>query len=244
MERSKKEEMTTNKKNSIFLFLFICLIFIQIKGENAYSQSPTNLSVNGGIMFGVNALSSNYYDVYRNDVPIEDKSYQNKVGYSATAFFKINFKHIFLQTELATNRYNRNFSFTYTDEDSPKPIENDVYIKSYSVKTAALLGYYLVEKTPYRINLFVGPSIRYIYKSNYKIKNTADFTDRDPQYGYTGIVGFSLSIGLAYFDIRYEFNLPNSDIHFSDIPDVPESMKGVFIHKNENILNFSCGLMF
>jgi hypothetical protein len=222
-----------------------CLIFILASGEKARSQTPTpDFSFNWGIMVGLNALSSTHYDVFLDDSEITNKQYQNKVGYNITSFFKINFKHVFLQPELTTNIYRQHFSFLLPDKSSSSSGNKNVGINSYTGNATALLGYYVVEKQPFRINLFVGPSFRYTYRTDYTFNKVTKVSDNDSKYGYTGILGCSVSILYAHFDIRYEINLPNSNIQMNEISGIPEPFQHIFIRKNENMLNFSFGLMF
>jgi hypothetical protein len=234
--------MKTNNPNRMVL---LCLIFIHICGSEVRAQTPMpDLSFNWGIMFGLNALSSTNYDVYSDGVAIGNSQFKNKVGYNVTSFFKINFKHVFLQPELATNIYRQEFSFVLPDENFAGIANKKVALNSYTGNATALLGYYIVENRPYRINVFVGTSFRYTYRTDYKLNDVTKMTDKGAKYGYTGVAGFSISISTVHFDIRYELNLPNSDIEMNEIEGIPETFKNISVRKNENILNFSFGLMF
>jgi hypothetical protein len=109
-----------------------------------------------------------------------------------------------------------------------------------------LVGYNIIKEGPFLLNMSLGPSVKYIYKADYKI-NEQNYTVDNPQYihyKYSGIIGFAIIIAKYYFDIRYELNLPDTDIHLDKIPNMNESLKKIYIHKNENILNFSFGFMF
>jgi hypothetical protein len=200
---------------------------------------------NWGIRAGINALSTNFYKVSDNDVDISKKSYKNEVGHNISAFSRINLGRFLMQPEFTWNTYNQYLSFSTTDTDNYDHL-TEIMRKSYSFNMNMLVGYNIIKEGPFLLNMAIGPSVKYIYKMDYEI-NKNNYAVTDPQYihyKYSGIIGFAIIIAQSYFDIRYELNLPDTDIHLDEIPDIQESIKNIYIHKNENILSFSFGLIF
>jgi hypothetical protein len=226
--------------------LLFVLIFMLIIGQRAYPQYDNyKYSVfNWGVRVGFNALSTNHYNPLLGGVSING-AYTNKVGYNLTGFARINLSRVFVQPELSWNLYRQGFSIsTFPDETNSIGTAGNISSDSYSGNVTTLIGYNIVRNGPFCLNFVAGPSFKYTYRTNYKMRDEDNFTDKKTHYNYAGVVGFSVNISKIYFGIRYEFNKPNSDIYFNNIPDRPESLNGVFIRKNENALGFSCGVIF
>jgi hypothetical protein len=224
----------------------ILAVFSLLAGQKTYSQAGTysHSIFNWGIRGGVNALSTNFYEVSNGESEITLKPYKNKVGYNISAFTRINLGRLLMQHEVAWNSYSQDLSFASTDADNSYN-HTDLSRKSNSFNINVLVGYNIIKEGPFLLNIGIGPSFKYIYKTDYDINNQ-NYTVENPQYvhyKYSGIVGFAIIISKFYFDIRYELNFPDTDIHLDEIPEIPESLKNVYIHKNENILSFSFGFI-
>jgi hypothetical protein len=229
--------------------LIVLIVLTLATGHESYAQLTPNHYhpvFNWGIRAGINALSTNFYDVFDGEVAIGTRSSVNNVGYNLSAFTRINARRLLLQPEFAWNTYNQSLSFSIADADGTYVHLTEISGKFYSFNMNILAGYNIIKDGPFLLNIAAGPSVKYIYKIDYEI-NKNNYTDKEPEYfqsKYSGIIGFAIIISNYYFDIRYEINLPDTDIHLGEIPDVPRSLKEIYIHKNENILNFSFGLIF
>jgi hypothetical protein len=212
-------------------------------GNKSYAQKA---HVNFGIKAGVNALATNYFDPYFEDEALPNGSFTNKNGYLVNVFMRINYDRVFLQPELAWNLYRQVCFFSIPDEDTENEYypETQLEINSRSVNTNILFGYNIIKATPFQINFFIGPSFKGIYGRDFKTNFFQSFSENDALLNYTGIVGMSLNISKLHFDLRYEFNQSNTNLDLSEIPEFPEKFHGVTLKKNENILSFSCGIMF
>jgi hypothetical protein len=229
-------------------YITLLIVFSLITGQKIYSQSDTySYSIfNWGIRGGVNALSTNFYEIYEGATEISAKSYKNKVGHNICVFSRINLGRLLMQPELAWNTYSQYLSFTSTGADDSYTSLTELSRKSNSLNINVLVGYNIIREGPFLLNMGIGPALKYIYKTDYSINNV-DYTVKNPQYKhykYSGIIDLAIIISKFYFDVRYEFNLPDTDIHLDEIPNIPESLKNIYIHKNENILSFSFGLMY
>ena len=238
--------MNKQRRHTYRFPFFLLLIFISVSGQKVYAQYDTYeySVVNFGIRAGMNALSTNHYRLLLGESALENTSNENNIGYGFAGHARINLGNVFMQPEFSWNLYKQRFSFALPDEDVAVALLRNITAKSYIGTSAVLVGYNIVKDGPYLLSFIAGPSIKYTYKTDYKSKNEVNFTDRTARYNYTGIVGFSVSISKIHFDIRYEFNMPHSNVVFNDISNAPELFKDISIKKNENILSFSCGLMF
>jgi hypothetical protein len=227
----------------LLLFVFLPVIVQKIHSQDKPHPDPV---FNYGLGVGITAYSTNFYEVYNGAFELTSKSYKNRVGYSLNIFAKINWGRFFIQPEIARNSYEHDFFFNLTDADNTYSNSINLSAESYSVNSNVLLGYNIVKNDPYILNISAGPSFKYIYKIKYKVNNQ-EYVVKNPQYihyKYSGIVGFSIIISKFYFDIRYELNLPDTDIHLDEVPEIPELLQNIYVHKNENILSFSFGFMF
>ena len=234
-----------NKENTCKSLFFLLLIFIAAGGQT-YAQNGRHEHsvVNWGIRAGLNALSTNHYRLLLEGAGLDNKFKENNIGYSFAGYARINLDDFFMQPELSWNIYRQNFSFALPDEDETVALQRNIMVRSCVGASTALVGYNIVKDGPYLLSFVTGPSLRCAYNTNYKTKGGINFTDKKLHYSYTGIVGFSVSISKFHFDIRYEFNKPHTNVNFNDIANAPELFNDISIQKNENILGFSCGLMF
>ena len=238
--------MNRQRRNTCKFPFFLLLILIVVSGQKVYAQYDTYeySVVNFGIRAGMNALSTNHYHLLLGESELENKSNENNIGYGFSGYARINLDNFFMQPEFSWNLYKQRFSFAMPDEDVSVALLRNITAKSYTGTSAVLVGYNIVKDGPFLLSFIAGPSIKYNYKTDYSSRSEVNFTDKTVRYNYTGIVGFSVSISRAQFDIRYEFNMPHSNVVFNDISNAPELLKDISIKKNENILGFSCGLMF
>ncbi|MDR0799518.1 MAG: PorT family protein [Dysgonamonadaceae bacterium] len=206
-----------------------------------YSQIAT---INVGLRVGINALAINHDKVYLEDLLLSGSSYQNKVGYHLCGFLRFNLDNVFIQPELSGDIYRKTFSFAIPGTDETVSLPFSLSDKSYVASISSLIGYTIQKDGPFLINVYLGPSMKYLYRSEYDLNSNASFTDKEPYYRYTGIVGFSFNVSKVHFDLRYEINLTDSNIHFDDQIDLPDALKQISLKKSENVLSFSIGVMF
>jgi hypothetical protein len=223
------------------IFIFGLFIFLFGTENQSFAQSEL---LNYGFKAGLNALSPTKYQPYCTGDPTSG-SYTNKNGYSAGTFFRINYSHVFLQPETIWNFHQQKCSFMLPDPNNegaffPKSVD----INMYAVNTNLLTGYSIIKNKPYLCDIYLGAALKWIYKMKYEITEEHNYSGKSDFFCYAGVIGFSVNISKFYFDFRYEINQPDTDLDFNQIPGIPQTYQGVFLEKNENILSFSCGVMF
>jgi hypothetical protein len=232
------------KHQPIYTLLFV--IFLSTIGIEIHAQKA---HLDFGIKAGLNALSTNYYESYFEETLLQNGSFTNKNGYTLNAFTRINYDRVFIQPELEWCHYRQScyFSLPVDIENS----EDDEYyptirlnINTRSFNANILLGYNVIKSKPVLFNFYTGTSFKEIYNRYYKTNFFHDYSEINPFFNYAGILGLSLNISKLHFDMRYEFNQSNTDLALRDIPDFPEKYHGITLKKNENIISFSCGIMF
>lgn len=246
MECGTKKEMN-ERKNPYKIVCFSLLFLISMTIGNAYSQKILENSViNLGLKLGLNALATTGYEVYMDEQLLENGSYKNKNGYLLNGFVRINLDRFFMQPEFEWNQYRQeaNFALPVSGEENSYQSIQTLEINNNSFNVYVLTGYNIVKNGPYIVNIYMGASVKTIYKTNFNLLNDDEYIKRSFNYNYTGIFGMSLNVGIIHFDARYQFNFPNTDLNFDTIKDIPERYHGLSIRKNENILSFSCGIMF
>lgn len=200
---------------------------------------------NWGIRAGLNAMTPiSAYSAHWGDVELENVNIKNKAGFNAAVFTRINLDQFFFQPELCWNTHQEEVSFTIPEGVGIELKASTIDLDSYSANIGMLMGYNLINNKPYLFNIMLGTSYKYNYMTNFKFDNNMEFSTYKPDYSYLAIVAVSFSIDKFYFDVRYEYNFPNTKIDFGDLDDSPESIKSLKIDKNENIITFSVGVMF
>lgn len=240
------------------LVLILCTLFSL--SSAAYSQTIFRIedkTFNFGAKLGVNSIFPIVNSLTIDGVSAENVRLQYKVGYQASAFFRINFDRFFIQPELSWCRTNGDIRFSLpptiqTDNNlSPPettPMENDqLKLKISSLELPVMIGYYLVREGPYALSMMVGPKIKY----NYKVRYTSYFSDMPREYindntpfGIGIITGLGTSIGRLFFDITYEFGLNQVESDFKDKSSLSPIERNITIDKRTNMMQFSLGFLF
>lgn len=227
---------------TISIFIWGLLISLFGTGNQLFAQSER---LNYGFKVGLNALSPTKYKTYYAGEPVSG-SYTNQNGYLAGVFFRVNYSHVFLQPEAVWNFHRQKCGFMLL----PDPHDQDTYlpksldINMDAVNTNLMVGYNMINDKPYLCNIYLGASLKWTYRIKYEIADDHSYSGKSDFSRYAGVIGFSVTISKLYFDFRYEINRPDTNLDFSKIPDIPEQYQSVFLEKNENILSFSCGVMF
>lgn len=232
----------------IGLFLVISFNTQLAIAQDELIEQDNQSAINWGVKIGMNGTHTNYLDAYLNDsIHLEDAKYTNKIGYSSTGFVRINLDNFFFQPELTWNMYKQNLSFSFPTEDTEGLIYNkqtELALKTSSLGLSILAGYNIVKNGPFLINMFGGASFKCLYRQDFKLNQKNTITNSKFNYDYSGILGFSLTIDKIYFDMKYEFVMPNTPIKLGSIEGFPPEMSNISIDKNENIMSFSLGIMF
>lgn len=226
---------------TVLIFTFGMFIFL-FGMENPLSAQSEQL--NYGFKAGLNALSPTEYQAYYAGNPTSG-SCTSQNGYSIGTFFRVNYSHIFLQPEAVWNFHRQKCGFMLPDPDNTNTyLPKSLDINMDAVNTNLLAGYNMIKSKPYLCDIYLGASLKWTYKIKYEITEDRNYSGKSDFFCYTGVIGFSMNITNLYFDFRYEINQPDTNLDFSKIPDVPETWQNVVLEKNENILSFSCGIMF
>lgn len=234
------------KSSASHLVVFSLIVLCSMSARLAWSQKTYDNDIfNFGVKLGLNALSSTSYKIYFEDSRLDNGKVVNKEGYHINAFARINLDKFFMQPEFEWARYKQNcvFALPISLEENTYEKPQTLNVKENTANVYVLVGYHIVKNGPYIINAYLGGGGRLNYKTKYELRNTP-FTDKDNRYNYSGIIGTSMNIGIIHFDIRYHFNFPNTNIKLSEINGAPDNYKDISFKKNENILSFSCGVMF
>ncbi len=225
------------------LFGLIMAFCLSAEPIAAQAEKKTHV-LNWGIKAGLNAPVSIDYEPMYDDTLMEGGSITNKVGYTVSIFSRINLDEFFFQPELSWNVYKQQLSFIVPRLGADTGIATSLDMKYYSANLSMLAGYNIIHNGPYIFSALLGAAFRFNYETDFKFDPQSDFNTHKPDYNYLGIAAVSFVIDKVFFEFRYEFNFPNSNVSFSEISGADESIKSVALRKKDNMLSFSCGLIF
>lgn len=231
----------TYRMTCLIIAALLCSLSVDAQTE---SSGEGFAALKWGIKAGLNAPIAIDFETYSNGEQTEGSTSINKVGYTFSAFARINLDEFFFQPELSWNIGKQQLSFITPVEGSETGFTNNLFLKYYSGNIGMLAGYNLIHNGPYVFSAMIGASFRYNYKTDFDFGTQADFSTNKPDYNYLGVAAVSFVINKVFFEFRYEFNFPNSNIYFDRIPEASEQLQSIALHKRENILSFSCGLIF
>ena len=211
-------------------------------GQERYSFNRKR--VNWGFKAGLNANAMMHLQVMQGEEKLPDASFCNKTGNDIIGFFRINLDRFFIQPELGWAKLKYDISFSFPLEDDSKR-KVGLSFKTQSVNLNGLIGYNITKTGPFVFNVIVGSSLRYRFDIQYLMQDTGSkYKSSNPAYNPYGLLGFSMNISNVHFDVRYAISMVTANLNFDPISDKPDFFEGVTVHKRENILSFSCGVMF
>lgn len=231
-------EKRNEKKVRICLLRFLLLInilFFMVSPIQGQQYLDYNYPVlNFGFRLGLNALYNTKCDFRSEKTELTNKSILNEQGYDINTFLRINLGRVFMQPEFEWSLYKQKISFFSENSD------RFFSLKTQATKVNVLAGYYITKSGPFLFSFICGSSFHYYFNTSFN----ASFQDKTPHLIPYGLAGFSINISKIYFDVRYGVSFFNTNINFDKIPDIPASLNGISLNKKENLLNFSCGLIF
>jgi hypothetical protein len=225
------------------VIIFITGLAVFFFGGNIQGFARSD-RLNYGVKAGLTALSSTKYRAYYAGKPAAGVCTDKNGGVFGT-FFRFNYNYVFLQPETSWNFHRQNCGFML-----PGATGSDVYlpsaldIEAHAVNSSMLLGYNMTKSKTYLCGAYLGAALKWTYRIRYEDAVGRHYTGRSDFFCYAVLVGFSVSISKIYFDFRYEVNQPDTSLDFGKIVGISESYRNVFLEKNENVLSFSCGVMF
>ena len=234
-----------NRKKAYCFFLLFFLFLGKV--NPAYSQKTFGNSIfNYGFKIGLNAISTNHYDVFQDNRKLKYGDYENRNGYLANGFFRVNFKHLFVQPEVEWNLYRQNaiIALPVSIEEGTYQSQETIKINSNAFNLYLLAGYNVVKNVSYLAGIYVGAGVKTQYKSSYDFGSNGNYKNTDLHDYYTGVVGVSINVGIIHFDARYQFHFFDTNLDFNTIENIPLKYQAIQLKKNENMLSFSCGVMF
>jgi hypothetical protein len=224
----------------------VCILFLS--GSSAFGQAQlysfNRKVVNWGFKVGLNANAVMHLNGERGEEELINMSFRNKSGCDISGFFRVNLDRFFLQPEVGWSTLNKEITFSFPSEEVSPPVI-ELQFRTQTVSANGLIGYNITKTGPFVFNVLTGTSFRYKFNTHYSITAPkSHHKDANPMYNAYGVVGFSMNISNVHFDIRYAISMLTTNMHFDNISDKPDWMENVVINKTENLLSFSCGVMF
>jgi hypothetical protein len=200
--------------------------------------------MNWGFKVGLNANAVMRIQGMQGEEELANVSFRNKSGCDITGFFRINLDRFFIQPEVGWSTLNKEIMFSFPSEPTPAQVF-ELSLHTQTANVNGLIGYNITKTGPFVFNIITGSSLRYKFDTRYSVAYPkSEYRDSNPIYNAYGVIGFSMNISNVHFDIRYAISMFDIDMYFNDIADKPEWMENVVFHKTENLLGFSCGVMF
>ncbi len=175
----------------------IIFAIVLLSGIALHSQSA-GFGIKGGLNYGEIGDAE-----FSTEFATETFSKENKTGYHAGIFYKIELAGLFLQPEIMYTKLNT----AYSGESTVFQTDGDLDFELSKIDAPILLGLDLIGP----INIKAGPSFQYILDSGFDGDNT---NFEDPEKSIT--VGYQLGVGISLkqlgFDVRYEGGFTDNTI--------------------------------
>jgi len=194
--------------------------------------------INWGVKAGLNANAMVHLRVLQEEEELPNVSFRNRSGSDIGVFFRLNLNKFFVQPELEWMVLHQDISFLEVSRV-------ELSVKTQSVNANGLIGYNITKTGPFTFNVIAGTSWRYQVEARYSMLHSeSKYWNTNLTYSPYAVAGFSMNISNVHFDVRYALCLLTANIKFDDTSNKPNWAEGISIYDRENILSFSCGIMF
>lgn len=232
------------------LFIFLIPLSIALYSQGVQETNVNYEKVNFGIKTGFTSTIFLTSSFQVGDYNIKQIQNNYKVGYAGSLFMRYNMNAHYIQPELVYSLNRGEVTFEkHGKEKTLNPEFASVDSKLHCIELPILYGYNFIKKDIYGMSFFIGPKLRYLWESkNDIIYTNFDQTDikedfRPINFGFTG--GVAVYISKIFFDFRYEQIVHNISKRVSYVPDDATQPQGQMkLHRRDNTLSFSLGVMF
>lgn len=111
-----------------------------------------------------------------------------------------------------------------------------------------LYGHHIIKKSNYGMAMFLGPKIKYIWKSksNTSFSNFGydDIKEDLHRYSVNAVLGLGVNISNLFFDFRYEQGLNNISKTINAVDKETGNPAYIKVNRTASQLNFSLGFIF
>lgn len=236
----------------MFPLLLLLLLSCPVRSQEG-SIAPSNGRINFGIKGGFNS-SIYFIDRFRiEDVRINSVQNNYKVGYSGSAFMRVNFKRHFLQPELSycVSKSEITFDRNASESTGATPVYAGIDATIRTIDLPVVYGYNFIQAFPYEMYFFAGPRFKYVWeqKSRMKFSNFAqsEVTERLYPFNVSAVFGVGVRISRILFDFQYDIGIFNisKNVTYKAINDAgnAEAVPMTF-HRRNSLLSFSLGVIF
>ncbi len=233
----------------LLIFLSSSLFSQEVILDNVNS-TVNNRRVNIGLKTGFTStiyLTSNFH---YNGIKINNVQNNYKIGYNTSFFLRFNLKKHFIQPEFSyvINRceiqFNRDGSYFLGNPSEYATITSKIHSLDFPI----LYGYNFIKQGIYGMSFFVGPKVKFNLKQkqdiSYKNFDVSNFEEKLYPLNVGLTVGLSVYISKVFFDFRYEQILHNISKSVSyALPEGIESFGQIKLHRRDNMLSFSLGVI-
>lgn len=238
-----------SRKEKIVGFLFLFFIGMIPSSILAQMREGDNiLKHDKKIDFGLKAGFASYTYIVSslkiNNQVINDLQNNYKLGYYASMFTRLNFKRNFLQVEATVNLNRAEVVFNKSTSSSDMA---SVTGSLYTIGFPVMYGYHIVKTGPYKMSLFGGPKLEYIWRSKTDYGNFDQQNIRESIYPFNFCLlgGVSINIDKVFFDFRYEQEVLNISKSITcDSNTALNETDNIIFHRRGGCLSFSFGVLF
>lgn len=237
-----------------FFLIGIFLVFCFLAGAQGLMHVE-NKAFNIGVKVGLSSTLPIVNSLSINGEEVGDIDVEYRVGYMATAFFRLNIKRFFFQPGLSWHHSEENIWYTTSESETDAlasgntaHADNLLRMKTHALELPLMVGYNLVKEDIYGLSLVVGPKVKYNYKKSYTVESAlseVEFVSDNTPVCVTIALGLGVSIGRLFLDFAYDFGLNQVESEFIQANDSDsETGTAINIDKRTNEMSFSLGLLF
>lgn len=218
-----------------------------------HAKPKREVKVNYGLKGGFTSSMNIVKKFKIADVTIDDVQNNYRIGYMASAFFRVHAGRHFLQPELCytVSRSEIQFDKRGTQHPDITPDYATIDATLHLIEIPVLYGFDLVKTGIYEMFAYAGPKAQLVWKkkSRMELHNLADRSLHEDLYRFNGsvLLGVGVRISHLLLDFRYDIGIDNVSrrVQYAQLlPDGTIETADITLRRRNNILSFSVGVLF
>lgn len=234
----------------LIIILFTAPIIAQEVTDKPIKRVSTQKKINFGVKGGFTSTIYLTSSFILNGIDINHIQNNYKIGYHTSFFLRLNLGNHYIQPEISYYINRGEIEFNKNGGQITDNNEDHSLIKSklQSIDIPLLYGYNFIKQDIYGMSFYIGPKLKINLSNKQDIQyKNFDITNIEEKLYPINIgltLGLSVYISKIFFDFRYDQVLHNISKNITyTLPDNMNTYKGLKLHRRDNMLSFSLGVI-
>ncbi len=233
----------------VILILLSAMLFHLPSAAVDNSVRDKKPDVSWGGKLGFTSCSTYLTNASVNGKELEEYSQDTQLGNFISVNMQYGYDSFFFQTGLGIGLNKSAFQVNLNEHilNSFSPDELELEYKITSIFLPVQIGYSVVNRPPYKMSVYAGPSMRIQslkkYDCNVSDESRFSVSETPRRFLFGGTCGFCVQTGRTFFDMEYELVVSNISKRLSITKNGTE-LQDLKLGRRMGIFSFSYGILF